>query len=165
VLGHRPSQRAQHERSDVVDIVEDVLVGGVRRADVGLVVEIGARERLLIGAYSGELRSRGSGMAASMLVEQRHFSGIVGRRRGPRQRVVDALARRLSGPQPAARCCRRSGRSRPVILPRDAHRSATARLGEPRPLLARLSAPRDRHAEIAGLQARQTTGTGAMPSS
>ena len=43
-LGQCPAQRAQHQRSDVVDVVEDVLVGVVRRADVGLVVEIGARE-------------------------------------------------------------------------------------------------------------------------
>jgi hypothetical protein len=43
-FGHCPSQRAQHERGDVVDVVEDVLVGGVRRADVGLMVEIGPRQ-------------------------------------------------------------------------------------------------------------------------
>jgi hypothetical protein len=45
----------------------------------------------LIGANCGLFRSGSSGMAASMLVKQRHLSRIVGRRRGLRRRLAGAL--------------------------------------------------------------------------
>jgi hypothetical protein len=65
--------------------------------------------------------------------------------------------------RPAARCCRRSDRSRRATPPRGEHRSAIAR-----PPAAHApsspSAPRDRHAIGRRGRARPTAGTGSMPS-
>jgi hypothetical protein len=72
----------------------------------------------LIGANSGELRSGSSGMAASMVVKQRHLSKIVGRRGGLRQQVVGALARRLAPRNRQLDAVGgRVGRRRPSLLP------------------------------------------------
>jgi hypothetical protein len=75
----------------------------VHRADVGLVVEIGARERLLIAANSGELRSGSSGMAASMIFKVSDLAGLsVGRRRVTRDSLRARVGQRnaVGGQEP-----------------------------------------------------------------
>jgi hypothetical protein len=43
-LSYRPHHRPQHKCGDLIGAVDNGLVGRVRCADVGLVVEIGARQ-------------------------------------------------------------------------------------------------------------------------